>query len=157
MFLPGICIVLLWLKILIFCRKNKGMNIYAWCIMPSHIHLVFRAMENNPGDLLRDLKTFTSKKIQKMISENRQESRKEWMLWMMQRAGSRNSNVKGSQFWQQHNKPIELWSPAVIDQKVDYVHMNPVEAGYVSEPEHRKYSSALDYSGRKGVLEIDFV
>ena len=75
----------------------------------------------------------------------------------MQRAGSRNSNVKGSQFWQQHNKPIELWSPAVIDQKVDYVHMNPVEAGYVSEPEHRKYSSALDYSGRKGVLEIDFV
>ena len=46
-----------------FCRKNKGMEIYAWCIMPSHMHLIFRAKNNNPGDLLRDLKTFTSKKI----------------------------------------------------------------------------------------------
>ena len=140
-----------------FCRKNKGMEIYAWCIMPSHIHLVFRAKENNPGDLLRDLKTFTSKKIQKMISENPQESRKDWMLWMMQRAGSKNSNVKDRQFWQQHNKPIELWSPAVIDQKVEYVHMNPVEAGFMMEPHYWKYSSAIDYNGGKGVLEIDFV
>ena len=39
-----------------FCRKNKGMEIYAWCIMPSHVHLIFRAKQNNPGDLLRDLK-----------------------------------------------------------------------------------------------------
>ena len=133
------------------------MEIYAWCIMPSHIHLIFRAKENNPGDLLRDLKTFTSKKIQQLIVENPQESRKEWMLWMMNRAGTKNSNVKYSQFWQQHNKPIELWSPEVIDQKVNYIHQNPVEAGFVTEPYHWKYSSALDYSGSKGVLDIDFV
>ncbi len=53
---------------------------------------------------------------------------------MLKRAGSKNSNVKKSQFWQQHNKPIELWSPNVIDQKVDYIHNNPVEAGFVNEP-----------------------
>ena len=140
-----------------FCRKNKGMEIYSWCIMPNHIHLIFRAKENNPGDLLRDLKTFTSKKIQQMIRDNPQESRKEWMLSMMERAGSKNSNVKGRQFWQQHNKPIELWSPKVIDQKVDYIHNNPVAAGFVSEPHYWKYSSAIDYSGGKGILDIDFV
>ena len=67
-----------------FCRKNKGMEIFAWCIMPNHVNLIFRAKENNPGDLLRDLKTFTSKKIQQMISDNPQESRKGWMLWMME-------------------------------------------------------------------------
>ena len=60
-----------------FCRKNKGMEIYTWCIMPSHVHLIFRAKENNPGDLIKDLKTFTSKKLQRLISENPQESRKE--------------------------------------------------------------------------------
>jgi REP element-mobilizing transposase RayT len=140
-----------------FCRKNKGMEIYTWCLIPSHVHLIFRAKNSNPGDLLRDLKTFTSKKLQQMIADNPQESRKEWMLWMMERAGSKNSNVKGRQFWQQHNKPIELWSPTVIDQKVDYIHNNPVEAGFVSEPHYWKYSSAIDYSGGKGVLEIDFV
>ena len=79
------------------------------------------------------------------------------MLWMMERAGQKNSNVKMRQFWQQHNKPIELWSAHVIDQKVDYIHNNPVEAGFVLEPWHWKYSSAIDYSGGKGVLEIDLI
>jgi len=45
-----------------YCRKNKGMEIYAYCIMPSHIHLIFRAKYNNPSDIIRDFKTFTSKK-----------------------------------------------------------------------------------------------
>jgi len=108
-----------------YCRKNKGLEIYAGCMMPSHVHLVFRAKEYNPGVLLKEFKTFTSKKIQNVIAENPQESRKEWLLWMMERAYSKNSNVKHRQFWQQHNQPIELWSPAVIDQKVDYMHQNP--------------------------------
>ena len=143
-------------KSLDFCRKNKGMEIYSWCIMPSHIHLIFRAKENNPSDLIRDFKKFTSKQIQGLISDNIQESRKEWMLWMMERAGLKNSNVKNRQFWQQHNKPIELWSSEVIDQKVNYIHNNPVVSGFEYEPEHWKYSSALNYAGQKGVLEIDF-
>ncbi len=90
-----------------FCRKNKGMEIYAYCIMTSHVHLIFRAKEANPGDILRDFKSFTSKEVQKIISENVQESRKEWLLWMMEKAGSQNSNIKKRQFLQQHNKPIE--------------------------------------------------
>ena len=75
-----------------------------------------------------------------MIEEHPQESRKEWILWMMKRAGLKNSNVKSMQFWQQHNKPIELWSSEVIDQKVDYIHNNPVGAGFVTEAHHWKYS-----------------
>ena len=76
---------------------------------------------------------------------------------MMGRAGEKNSNVKKRQFWQQHNKPIELWSAEVIDQKLNYIHNNPVEAGFVLEPEHWKYSSAIDYAGGKGLLEIDYI
>ncbi len=133
------------------------MEIYSYCIMPSHIHLIFRAKNENPGDLLRDFKTYTSKKLQNQIYNNNQESRKEWLLWMMEKAGKTNSNIKSRQFWQQHNKPIELWSSEVIDQKVDYIHMNPVVSGVVNEPEHWKYSSAVDYSGSKGLLDIDFI
>jgi REP element-mobilizing transposase RayT len=75
---------------------------------------------------------------------------------MFKRAGSKNSNVKNGQFWQQHNKPIKLWSSEVIDQIVNYIHNNPVESGFVNEPWHWRYSSAMD-SGGKGVLEIDFI
>jgi putative transposase len=140
-----------------FCRKEKGMEVYCWCIMPSHVHLIFRDKNNNPGKLLGQLKAHTSKGIQKSIETNPQESRREWLLWMMERAGQKNSNVKMRQFWQQHNQPIELWSTHVIDQKVGYIHNNPVEAGFVLEPWHWKYSSAIDYSGGTGLLEIDLI
>ena len=74
---------------------------------------------------------------------------------MMERAGRKNSNIKKRQFWQQNNKPIELWSSEVIQQKLKYIHFNPVISGFVTEPYHWKYSSAIDYSGGKGLVEID--
>ena len=73
---------------------------------------------------------------------------------MFKRAGSKSSNVKGYQFWQHNNKPIELWSTVVIEQKADYLHNNPVAAGFVDEPWHWKYSSAIDYSGRQRINRI---
>jgi putative transposase len=76
---------------------------------------------------------------------------------MMERAGMKNSNVKHRQFWQQHNKPIELWSNEVILQKMNYIHQNPVESGFVSEPHHWKYSSAIDYSGGKGLIDLVYL
>ena len=145
------------LQSLDYCRKEKGMEIYAWCIMPSHVHLIFRAKENNPSDLMKSLKVYTSKQLQEKIENNKHESRREWLLWMMGKAGEKNSNVKKRQFWQQHNKPIELWSAEVIEQKLNYIQNNPVEAGFVLDPEYWKYSSAIDYAGGKGLLEIDYI
>jgi REP element-mobilizing transposase RayT len=69
------------------CRKNKGMEIYGYCIMPSHVHLIFRSAVGDPSGLMRDLKGFTSRKIMKTIQDNPEESRREWMLWMFERAG----------------------------------------------------------------------
>ena len=109
-----------------YCRINKSLELFAYCILPSHVHLIIRDSNHNPGKLLKSIKTFTSKKIQQLIQENPEESRKEWLLWLMERAGSKNSNVKNRQFWQQHNKPIELMSKEVIDQKLDYIHNNPL-------------------------------
>ena len=65
---------------LAWCRKEKGMEIYSWCIMPSHVHLVFRAKDANPGELLKSFKTFTSKTLKQMIKELPQEIRREWIL-----------------------------------------------------------------------------
>ena len=97
-----------------YCRKSKGMEVFAYCFMPNHVHMIFRANDENPSALLRDFKGYTARKMIHTIAENPQESRKEWLLWMFERAGKKNSNVAKSQFWQQHNKPIELWSEKVI-------------------------------------------
>jgi len=145
------------LESLSYCRLNKGLELYCWCIMPSHVHLIFRAKDGNPAILLGKIKEHTAKKLVKAIGENPQESRKEWLLWMFERAASKSSNVSKYQFWQHNNKPIELWSPEVIEQKAEYLHLNPVVSGFVNEAWHWKYSSAIDYSGGKGLIKIDYL
>ena len=139
-----------------YCRGHKGMEVFAYCFMPSHVHLIFRDNQENPSALLRDFKKFTAKKIIASIQENPQESRKEWLLWMMEQAAKKKGNIAQYQFWQHHNKPVELWSPKVIKQKIDYIHNNPVVSGFVINPVDCKYSSARNIADDPDVaLEID--
>jgi len=130
------------------------MEIFAWCIMTNHVHLIFRSLgEQRPELLLGDFKRFTSKELVKAIAENPKESRKDFLLQKFRNAGRESSNVKNYQFWRQDNKPIELWSNKVIDEKINYIHNNPFEEGIVFRAEDYLYSSAADYAGRKGVLD----
>lgn len=138
-----------------YCRVKKDMELYAFCFMPSHIHFIFRSSNNQPAELLRDFKKHTSKKVMEAIEYNPQESRKEWLLWMFEREGKKNATTSKRQFWQQHNKPIELWSEKVIKQKIDYIHNNPVESGFVTNPLDWKYSSARNFQDDHTILEID--
>lgn len=140
---------------LAYCQKEKGLILYAWVIMSNHVHLIASTKEEMLlQDIMRDLKKFTSKKIIKEIRDNPQESRKEWMLRAFEKAGKLNENNKYVQFWQQKNHPIELWSNDVIEQKLNYLHQNPVKAGIVFNAEEYLYSSAIDYAGEKGLLEV---
>ena len=138
---------------LCYCQREKGMEIFAWCIMTNHVHLIFRSVKGQkPELLLGDFKRFTSKAVVKAIQNNFRESRKEWLLEQFAKAASKSSNVKEYQFWRHDNKPVELWRNKVIDEKIRYIHNNPVEEGLVFYPEDYVYSSARDYSGAKGIL-----
>lgn len=144
----------LFLESLRFCQKNKGMEIHAWCVMTNHVHLVFRSVNNQkPELLLGDLKRFTSRSIVKAIQDNPKESRKEFLLDFFKKEARASSNVKHHQFWRHDNHPIELWSPKVIQQKINYTHQNPVKAGFVVRPEDYIYSSARVYAGEKGLID----
>ena len=143
------------LESLRYCQQAKGMEIYAWCIMTNHIHLIFSSTKaEKPELILGSFKQFTSKSLVKAIQENPQESRKEWLLKQFEEAGKKSSNVKQYQFWRHDNKPIELWSNKVIDEKLNYIHNNPVEEGLVFRAEQYVYSSAVDYAGEKGLLDV---
>jgi REP element-mobilizing transposase RayT len=94
-----------------FCQKNNGMEIHAWCIMTSHIHLIFRSLESQkPELLLGDFKRFTSRNIIKAIQENSKESQREYLLDFFRKEAQKSSNTTKNQFWRHDNKPIELWS-----------------------------------------------
>ncbi|UXE67667.1 MAG: transposase [Chryseotalea sp. WA131a] len=138
----------IFLDSLRYCQKNKGLEVCAYCIMSSHVHMIIgRNGEESLEGIIRDIKKFTSVKIIEAIKANPQESRKEWLVWLFERAGKKNSNNTRYQFWQQHNHPIELSTNEIIEQKLEYIHQNPVEAGIVLQPEDYLYSSAINYAG----------
>lgn len=59
-------------------------------------------------------------------------------------------------FWQQHNKLLEINSQDMFDKKLEYIHQNSVQAGFVAKQEDWKYSSAKYFCGMKGLIELSF-
>jgi len=139
-----------------FCQDNKGLQVYAWVIMTSHVHMIIGTEgKMKLEDIIRDMKRHTSVEMKKILEDNSFESRKEWMLWMFSRAGRKNTNNIDYQFWIQDNHPIQLSTQEMILQRLNYIHNNPVEAGFVTEPQHWKWSSAHDYvGGNQGMIDV---
>lgn len=141
-----------------YCIRDKGMVLHCWCLMSNHVHLIASASEGHQiSDILIAFKKYTSTQILKAIEDNNFESRKNWILWIFKSAGEQNKRNEKYQFWQQDNHPIELETNHFKLEKMNYIHMNPVRAGIVRNPEDYLYSSATDYSGGKGLTEISFL
>ena len=96
------------IKNLKYCQQHKGMELYAYVIMPSHIHLVARHKEGKLNEIVRDLKSLTAKEIIKEILNSGIESRKEWMLDMFKDYASKLRQNKEYMFWQKTNHPTEF-------------------------------------------------
>jgi len=148
------------------CRKEKGLKIFGYVIMSSHIHLIVRAAEKQElSAILRDFKSYTARQIIQFLKEKEsKESRKEWLLMHFQNAAKLDGKNRSHKVWQNGNRPIELYTPRVIRQKLTYIHNNPVVDGIVDLPEHYLLSSASNYHNAhlpkqdlKNKLEIDLL
>jgi putative transposase len=139
-----------------YCIEHKGLEVFAWCLMSNHLHLVCRAIEDSRiSDIIRDFKKFTAKTIlDKIITEP--ESRRDClpagqagMLYRFEFAGKFDNRIKKYRFWQDTNHAIQLDNTEMIEQRINYTHDNPVRAMIVGRQEDYLYSSARDYSGEK--------
>jgi REP element-mobilizing transposase RayT len=122
------------------CQQKKGLEIYGWCIMSNHAHLIISAKENNVSSVLGDFKKHTSKQIIKAIKEHPGESRREWMLKIFKDAGEENSRNDSYQFWGQDNQPKVIYTEAFAAQKLEYIHNNPVDRCRYCRKSGRIYS-----------------
>jgi REP-associated tyrosine transposase len=127
---------------LIYCQKNKGLDVFSYVIMTNHIHMIARSNVQTMSDFLRDFKGYTSNQIFKLIENNEKESRKEWMLKIFRKAGKNNVLNKNHQFWQNLNYPILVDKVSIFEKKRNYIHHNPVKAEIVARVEDYVYSSA---------------
>lgn len=139
-------------------QKEGGLLLHSWVLMSNHFHGIMSAREGfELSHILGEIKRKSSMEVMQAIEKNDAESRKEWMLEIFKSAGASNSRNDKRQFWRQENHPKECFSREFTEQKMNYIHQNPVRAGIVDSAEHYLYSSAGDYAGMKGLLHIDFL
>ena len=140
-----------------YCQQNKGLEIYAYCIMSSHIHLMCKSTDGFVlSDVMRDFKKHTSKRIIQTII-NEPESRREWLLDYFSKACSHLKREQQYKVWQDgyHAEIVETnW---FIKQKVNYIHNNPVKEQIVAFPEDYYFSSARNYAGMTNDLDVILV
>lgn len=136
------------------CQQHKGLEIYAFCIMSSHIHLLCKATDGFIlSDVMRDFKKFTSKKIIQIILDE-PESRREWMLDYFQKACAHLKREQQYKVWQDGYHAEIVKTNWFIKQKVNYIHNNPVQEKIVTLPEDYYFSSARNYAGLDNDLEV---
>lgn len=141
---------------LTYCRQHKGLNVWAYIIMTNHMHCILSAMNNDLSNVLRDFKRHTASKILKEIASP-EESRRDWMFKRFEFAAKSNARNGQYQFWVHDNHAIELTSAAFTAQKLDYIHLNPVRAGFVNNASDWLYSSASNYELKPSLMEIDLM
>lgn len=117
--------------------------VHAYVIMSNHVHVIWSANEGYKlSDIVRDFKRHTAKTILEEVQGSNQESRSEWMLRLFKYFAKYNKNNTTFQFWKRDNRPTELVSPKWINEKLTYIHLNPVRVGIVDKAENYKYCSA---------------
>ncbi|MEZ4978702.1 MAG: transposase [Chitinophagales bacterium] len=122
-----------------FLVEKKRVRIFAFVIMPNHIHIIWEILEGNKReDVQRDLLKFTSQKLIFRLKDLKSSLLNKFIV---------NLKDRNFQIWQRNSLSIPLWTKEVIEQKVDYIHENPLKGRWnlSSTPESYPYSSADFY------------
>lgn len=140
-----------------YCIKNKGLDVFAWVLMTNHLHLLARARKGTAlTHIMRDFKKFTSKRLSEEILEIG-ESRRDWMLDRFDFLARKTQRAENYKVWRDGFHPLLMQYPDWIEQRINYIHQNPVLQEIVTRPEDYKFSSAVDYSGEKGIVNVVLV
>ncbi len=138
---------------------SRGLTIYAWCLMTNHLHLLAR--NNDKGGLAlieRDFKRATTNKILEAI-DMEPELRRDWMLSRFELCSQNLKRIERFQLWQNCSNPIfiDFKQPYRLKEKVLHIHENPLRDKIVSQPEEYLHSSAKDYNGQKGLVNVTVI
>ena len=124
--------------------------------MTNHLHLIARSETGNLSDTIRDFKKYTSTTILAAIKSGA-ESRIEWLLHRFKWNAAQNKRSSNYQLWTHENRAEAIFSQKFFNQKLNYIHENPVRAGWVQHPEEYIYSSAksvlLNIAGRLPIAD----
>jgi REP element-mobilizing transposase RayT len=131
-----------------FLQTTNRLTLYAYVILENHLHFVAAAADL-PKEV-KDFKSFTARKVIDFFHDRGDHE----MLDRLERLKLPHKSQSRHQLWQEGSHPQQVMDDAMMVQKVEYIHNNPVKRGYVDDPVHWRYSSARNYAGLPGVIDV---
>jgi len=156
------CTVLEWLpvftrpatvQIVLDCwryqREHEDLRLYGYVILENHLHFIAQAKDLNK--CVSSFKAYTARQI----IDHLQAQHVERLLRHLRFFKRAHKTDREYQFWQEGVHAELVFSEAMMREKLDYIHANPVKRGYVNLAEHWRYSSAANYAGLAGLIDVD--
>lgn len=134
-----------------FIQIDRDVKLYGYVIMDNHLHCVIQHQEISKT--VKSFKSYTAK----IIIESLEKRNRNMILDKLIFAKKMHKKQSKYQIWQEGVHPVQIDSDDKMEKVLDYIHFNPVKAGFVEKPEHWRYSSALDYFGKKGLIPITLI
>lgn len=120
-------------------QVRKDLKIFAYVIMPDHFHMIAQSVQLSC--IMRSIKSYSAKRIIEELKNDRKSNLLK--KFIINKLHYKTKTMH--QIWQQGFHPQIISNDKIFGQKIDYIHMNPVEKGLVDSPEKWKYSSYSYY------------
>jgi len=131
-----------------YLQKEQNAILFAYVLMENHVHVIIR--DDNLSQVIQAFKSYTARSIIDYFTERKNIS----ILEKLRYNKLRHKTKSDYQLWQEGSHPEEIANDAMMHQKVEYIHNNPVRRGYVDEARDWRYSSARNFEGKQGLVNV---
>ncbi|MCA9112781.1 MAG: transposase [Planctomycetaceae bacterium] len=131
-----------------FLQRERDFKLFAYVILENHLHLIASAPEL--ADAMKSFKSYTARRIIDRLKELSATT----LLDQLRAHKLRHKINSEFQVWQEGIHAQQIESEDVMWQKIEYIHNNPVKRGYIEDPVHWRYSSARNYAGLPGLIDV---
>jgi len=127
------------LNSLIHLVDKKKFKIYGFVIMPNHIHIIWANLDMNGKE--KPYANFMKFTVNQFLDELRANDNT-----LLDRFKT-DKNNRNHQFWQRNALPIRIYNRVILEQKLNYIHLNPLQAHWnlVADPNDYCFSSCSFY------------
>jgi putative transposase len=131
-----------------FLHDEGRLQLYGYVILENHLHLIASAPDL--AKEIGDFKSYTARKIIDHLEANNARV----LLKLLCFLKAAHKTDRTYQLWQEGSHPEQIQNDAIMRQKLEYIHNNPVVRGYVDEPTHWRHSSARNYAGLPALFPV---
>jgi len=133
-----------------YLQQTDNLKIYAYVILENHLHIV--TSSDDIGKSMKKFKAHTAKEILKLLQRENISTILEQLAFYKKA----HKTTATYQLWQEGIQPkLIVNDKMMMINRINYIHNNPVKRGYVDEAKHWRYSSARDYEGVCGLLDVE--